>query len=87
MPPVTAFKWATGHLLAAASIVDVALALEALKRDVVPGIATLDTLDPALPPIAASRTAQRPRSSVALVVCRGFGGANAAVLVRGAPGR
>jgi 3-oxoacyl-[acyl-carrier-protein] synthase-1 len=87
MPPVTAFKWATGHLLAAAGIVDVALALEALKRDVVPGIATLDTLDPALPPIAASRSAQRPRSSVALVVCRGFGGANAAVLVRGAPGR
>ena len=87
MPPVTAFKWATGHLLSASAILDVTLALEALRRDIVPGIPTFETLDPALPPIAVSRQARRPRSDVALVVCRGFGGANAALLVRAAPTR
>ena len=41
MPPVTAFKWAFGHLIAAAGILDAALALAALKQRVVPGVAPL----------------------------------------------
>ncbi len=85
MPPVTAFKWAVGHLLAASGILDAVLALEALRRGVVPGIATLSQPDPALPALPISRTAQAPRSDIALVVCRGFGGTNAALLVRGVP--
>jgi 3-oxoacyl-[acyl-carrier-protein] synthase-1 len=35
-PPVTAFKWAIGHLIAAAGIVETTVALKALKHGVVP---------------------------------------------------
>ncbi len=44
MPPVTAFKWAFGHLIAAAGILDAVLTLAALKQRVVPGIATLGSV-------------------------------------------
>ena len=85
MPPVTGFKWSTGHLLAASTSLDVSLALEALRQDVVPGIATLDRIDPELPPIAVSREHRRPRTGIALVLCRGFGSADVAVLLRAKP--
>jgi 3-oxoacyl-(acyl-carrier-protein) synthase len=83
-PPVTGFKWAFGHLIAAAGIVDAAGALAALAADEVPGIATLGETDPACAGLAISRAPQRPKSKVALVICRGFAGTNAALLVRGA---
>jgi 3-oxoacyl-[acyl-carrier-protein] synthase-1 len=83
-PPVTAFKWAFGHLIAAAGIVDTVLALAALTRNQVPGIATLSELDPACAGLSASATPQTPRSNVALIICRGFAGTNAALLVRAA---
>jgi len=84
MPPVTGFKWAFGHLIAAAGILEAAVALEALKANVVPGIGTLRTLDPACEGLAVSAQAQVPRSDVALVLCRGFASTNAAVIVRAA---
>ncbi len=82
VPPVTGFKWAFGHLIAAAGIIETAIALAALRAYVVPGIATLRTLDPDCAGIPVSRTAQTPRSNVALILCRGFAGTNAALLVR-----
>ena len=82
MPPVTGFKWSFGHLLAAAGAVEVVVALRALHAGVVPGIATLDTLDPACAGLTVSRAATRPRSDVGLVISRGFGGTTAALLVR-----
>ena len=84
LPPVTAFKWAFGHLIAASGALDLLLALTALKEGVVPGIATLNTLDPEIAPFPVSSTPQRPRSDIALVLCRGFGGMNVALVVRGA---
>lgn len=81
-PPVTAFKWAFGYLIAAAGIVDSTLALNSLRRGEVPGIATLRELDPACADLAVSAMAQPPRSDVALVLCRGFAGTNAALLFR-----
>ena len=81
-PPVTAFKWALGHLIAAAGIVETTIALAALRARTVPGIATLERIDPACGPLPLSRTAQTPRSDVALVLCRGFAGTDAALLVR-----
>ena len=81
-PPVTAFKWSLGHLIAAAGIVETAIALVALRANTVPGIATLVRLDPACAGLPVSRTAQVPRSDVALVLCRGFAGTDAALLVR-----
>jgi 3-oxoacyl-[acyl-carrier-protein] synthase-1 len=83
-PPVTAFKWAIGHLIAAAGIVETTVALKALKHGVVPGIATLEQPDPNCDGIPVSMGAQEPRSNVALVLCRGFAGTDAALLVRAA---
>ncbi|HTQ01154.1 MAG TPA: beta-ketoacyl synthase N-terminal-like domain-containing protein [Casimicrobiaceae bacterium] len=84
VPPVTGFKWAFGHLIAAAGILETALALEGLRDGVVPGIATLRELDPECAGIAVSARHQTPRSPVALIVCRGFAGTNAALVVRAA---
>jgi 3-oxoacyl-[acyl-carrier-protein] synthase-1 len=84
-PPVTGFKWAFGHLLAASGMIDTVIALAALRARSVPGIATLGELDPAIARIPASNAARAPRSDVALIVSRGFGGTNAALVLRAAP--
>ena len=81
-PPVTAFKWAIGHLIAAAGIVETAIALCALAAKSVPGIASLEEPDPACARLPMSRRPQPPRSDVALVLSRGFAGTDAALLVR-----
>ena len=81
-PPVTGFKWAIGHLIAAAGIIDTVIALAALRERVVPGIATLSQLDPSCEGLRVAATPQEPRSNVALVLCRGFAGTNAALIVR-----
>jgi 3-oxoacyl-[acyl-carrier-protein] synthase-1 len=83
-PPVTAFKWSFGHLIAAAGIVETTLALSALRQRCVPGIATLARLDPECAGLPVSAQAQAPRSDVGLILCRGFAGTNAALLVRAA---
>jgi 3-oxoacyl-[acyl-carrier-protein] synthase-1 len=82
LPPVTAFKWAFGHLLAASGIIETVLALAALRARTVPGIAALRQLDPACAGLTVSASEQAPRSDVALVLSRGFGGTNAALVVR-----
>ena len=81
-PPVTAFKWSIGHLIAAAGIIETTIALAALHANTVPGIATLDEIDPACAGLPVSRGAQSPRGDVALVLCRGFAATDAALLVR-----
>ncbi len=83
-PPVTAFKWAFGHLIAAAGILETTLALVALRRRIVPGIATLTQRDPDFAGLPVSCAPQTPTSDVALILCRGFAGTNAALLVRAA---
>jgi len=83
-PPITAFKWALGHTIAASGLLDVVLALTTLEQGVVPGIATLDCLDPQLAPLSVSRAPQQPRSDIAMVLNRGFGGMNVALAVRAA---
>jgi 3-oxoacyl-[acyl-carrier-protein] synthase I len=84
MPPVTAFKWAFGHLLAAAGLIEIVLAIAALRANVVPGVATLDEIDPQCGPINVKRETRAPRSDVVLVLSRGFGGTNSACLLRAA---
>jgi 3-oxoacyl-[acyl-carrier-protein] synthase-1 len=86
LPPVTAFKWAFGHLLAASGIIETVLALAALRESTVPGIATLERLDPACAGLPVSASPQVPRSDVALVLSRGFGGTNAALAIRAVRG-
>lgn len=85
IPPVTAFKWACGHLVAAAGILDLVFALMALRQKAVPGIPTLNVTDPEFAPFPVSKNAQEPRGDIALVLCRGFGGMNVALLARANP--
>ena len=82
MPPVTAMKWSFGHLIAAAGILEAVIALHALRAGTVPGVATLGTLDPACEGVRVSASAQKPRSDIALIVCRGFASTDAALVVR-----
>ena len=82
MPPVTAFKWAVGHLFAAAGLLDLAVGLEACRRQVVPGIANLDQLADSCAGLNVAKQTRTPRSDILLVLSRGFAGTNAAVLLR-----
>jgi 3-oxoacyl-[acyl-carrier-protein] synthase-1 len=83
-PPTTAFKWAFGHLIAAAGILDAVLALHALRERSVPGVATYAVADSACEGVRVTAEAQAPRSDIALILCRGFAGTNAALLLRAA---
>ena len=82
LPPITAFKWAFGHLIAASGILDLTLALKALEQRVAPGIPTLQSVAPEFPWLTVKSHSQQVRNDIALVCCRGFGGMNVAVLVR-----
>ncbi len=86
LPPVTGFKWAFGHLLAAAGLIDAVLAVSALRSGRVPGIAGLGVQDADAPPLPLSAAPLQPRGDVALVLSRGFGSTNAACLLRVARG-
>ena len=82
MPPVTGFKWAFGHLLAASGAIETVLALVALRQGIVPGIAALDALDSRCAGLNVVRDHRAPTAPVALVLSRGFGSTNTALLVR-----
>ena len=60
------------------------MALVVLRRGVVPGVATLRELDPEFANLPVSAGPQVPRTDVALVLNRGFGGSNTALLFRAA---
>lgn len=81
MPPVTGFKWCVGHLIAASGALDAVLALRALREQIVPGIATLNAVDPECAGLPVSARPQVPRSQLAVVICRGFGGMNVALVL------
>ncbi|HKE39109.1 MAG TPA: beta-ketoacyl-[acyl-carrier-protein] synthase family protein [Casimicrobiaceae bacterium] len=81
-PPATAFKWSIGHLIAGAGIVETVLALGCLRQGVVPGVATLADPDPECSGVRVMPGEQKPRSATALILCRGFAGTNAALIVR-----
>jgi len=81
LPPVTAFKWAFGHTLAASGMVDAVLATLALRHHVAPGIATLREVDAEFADLPVSGEPRSPRTGAALVLSRGFAGTNGAVLL------
>jgi 3-oxoacyl-[acyl-carrier-protein] synthase I len=84
-PPVTAFKWAFGHLIAASGILDLLMALVSIRKQVAPGISTLHALDPELAPFPVAASPQPVSGDLALIICRGFSGMNTALVVRSAP--
>lgn len=77
--PVTALKWSTGHMLGASPGFALAMALEMMRRGVVPGLpfATEDNIVPNV----VREPREMPVQSV-LICALGFGGNAAAVLVR-----
>jgi 3-oxoacyl-[acyl-carrier-protein] synthase I len=58
------------------------IALAALRERIVPGIATLASLDPDCEGLRVSSSPQVPRGDTALILCRGFAGTNAALIIR-----
>ena len=81
-PPVTAFKWAVGHLIAASGVLEAVLTVLALGRREAPGIATLRALDPALRGLRVSREAQPIGGDTGILIGRGFGGLAASLVLR-----
>ncbi|MGW4571553.1 ketosynthase chain-length factor, partial [Streptomyces tendae] len=80
--PVTAPKTMTGRLLAGGAALDVATALLALREGVIPPTVNVRTPAPAY---GLDLVVDQPRDSnlrSALVLARGFGGFNAALVLR-----
>ena len=82
MPPVTAFKWSYGHSFATSGLLDAVVGLEACRQNVVPGIASLKELATGCTGLNVSAQTRVPRSNIVLILCRGFAGTNAALLLR-----
>ncbi len=82
MPVITSFKWAFGHTIAASGAIDTVIALGCLRAASVPAIATLRETDPALCDLNVAASATALRGDIALVLDRGFGGMNSALLIK-----
>ena len=83
--PVSSIKGAIGHLMAAAGAVELAACVVALTDDVLPGTAHHRHLDPACPLDVIGPTPRRAAVEHTLSSSFGFGGHNAAVVLRRAP--
>ena len=70
--PVTAFKWATGHTLAAGGAIEAILTLLALRERRVPGIATLRKKASDCGSLAVSASEQKPTGKCALLISRAW---------------
>jgi 3-oxoacyl-[acyl-carrier-protein] synthase-1 len=79
--PVTGFKWSLGHTIAASGAIDSILTLRCLADSMVPGIATLEELASDCQGVSAGPSRQKPRSSVGVVVSRGFAGLNSCIVL------
>jgi 3-oxoacyl-[acyl-carrier-protein] synthase-1 len=82
--PVTAFKWSTGHTIAASGLLDTVLATKALNAHTVPGIANLER--PAVQceklNIARDHREMDPNRSSAMIINRGFASINASLVIK-----
>jgi 3-oxoacyl-[acyl-carrier-protein] synthase II len=79
-PPVVALKSRIGHLAAACGAVELALGLACLHRGFLPGIRNLK--DPAFDKINLVRESQSTSAETMIVENFGFGGQNAALVVK-----
>lgn len=79
-PPVIALKSRIGHLAAACGAVELALGLTCLDRGFLPG--TRNLKDPAFDKINLVRESQRTSAETLVVENFGFGGQNAALVVK-----
>jgi 3-oxoacyl-[acyl-carrier-protein] synthase II len=81
-PPVTSIKGSTGHMIAASGAVEAVVTLSSIEHGLVPPVAGLRTLDPAVSVDVVRGEPRQVTSGPALSSSFGFGGANT-VLVLG----
>jgi len=78
--PVTAFKWAIGHALSAAGVIETIFTLLALNEAIVPGIANLTTVTDCQA-VQVSNKPQTPRAPIGLIINRAFAGLSSCLLI------
>ncbi len=81
-PPACGIKGQVGHTLGASGLLESVVAIESLRRAVVPGNVGLSELDPDIALDLAPRARPLAQSRVALKLAAGFGGINAAIAFR-----
>jgi 3-oxoacyl-[acyl-carrier-protein] synthase-1 len=77
--PITGFKWALGHTLAASGALDVAFTVKALHEKKAPGIKTFSAPIKEAEGLSLSNEVQAIEKDTALIINRGFAGMNAAI--------
>jgi 3-oxoacyl-(acyl-carrier-protein) synthase len=82
--PLSSIKGALGHLMAASGALELAACLLAFERDLLPGTAHLEELDPECDLDVIGPTPRRSRVEIVVTNSFGFGGQNAS-LVLGRP--
>lgn len=84
--PVSSTKGATGHLLAAAASLELAMGVACLGRQTIPATLNLETIDPACEGIDHVH-GQARKAPIQWVLSNafGFGGSNCSVVIRTAP--
>ncbi|WP_081239327.1 beta-ketoacyl-[acyl-carrier-protein] synthase family protein [Streptomyces viridosporus] len=81
-PPVTALKGAIGHALGAAAAIQAAAALLTLRHQAIPPTANLSHQDDAVDLDIVLKAPRSARLHTVLTTASGFGGANAALILR-----
>lgn len=79
--PVTGFKWSLGHSIAAAGVLETALAVKALQEKLVPGIQPLTKLAEDCQGINVRASHQSLEKPTALCITRGFSGQHGCLLI------
>lgn len=80
--PVTGFKWSTGHSLANSGLLDTVLTAKAMSSKSIPGLAYLEQLAPECESLNVDKQARSWQEPYGMVVSRGFGGLNTAILLK-----
>lgn len=83
--PISSVKGALGHAFGAAGAIEAAVCLLAIRDGVVPPTANLEEPDPECDLDFVPGGARRAAVRTALTVSAGFGGQNAALVIRGCP--
>jgi 3-oxoacyl-[acyl-carrier-protein] synthase II len=81
MPPVTAVKGSTGHLIAGSGAVEAIVAVESVRRRSAPPVAGLRMIDPEISVDVVIGSARRLADGPALSNSFGFGGANTSLVI------
>lgn len=80
--PVTGFKWAIGHTLSAAGVIEFILTLLSLREQRAPGICTIKQKDPLFEDVEVSTSSKMLSSKIGLLATRAFYSLNSCLLLK-----